>query len=132
MTDLSSQAEGPAERHGISRLVEVDNLDDRTEIFYLLQQLTIAEQNKFLCYVVHEVNRGIVFAHQPPHVLLTVTAESETVQEAYLDLIFAVAKYDIPVATVLTELVNYVRSLDKLPVTARQDALVLPMPEVLD
>lgn len=120
------------ERHGIGKLYELDNLDDRREVFYLLTLLTIQEQKKFLEHAVLVINQGVVHSHNPPHQLLEVTQECQTTNETYLDLMGAIALYDLPVQALLDDLVKYVSHLGKLTATYRQQALTVPLSVLVD
>lgn len=116
-----------APRYGIASLSEIDNLDDRREVFYLLSLLTDEERKKFLLYCVREINRGIVFTHDPPHVLLEVRVETGTINETYMDLMLAIAKYNLPIKALLEDLVKYVSGLQKLTENYRIKALEVPL-----
>ena len=100
---------------GIEILKVVDTKDDRKEIFYLLTLLSLQERTAFLTYIVREINRGIVFTHEPPWSFISVQVEHGTAQEAYMDLMLATAKYQIPVSAVLQDLADFVRKKSKYP-----------------
>lgn len=121
----------PLEKHGIGKLTEIDNVDDRKEIYYLLTLLTVQERFTFLDFTIKVINEGIVFQHDPPHILLTVTQETGSVSETYMDLMLAISKYNIPVPILLQGLVNYVRKLEKLTENHRVQALQIPIQKLL-
>jgi len=101
---------------GIPDLNQINNKDDRREIWILLDKLTPKERCQFLEFVVNQVNQGIKLKHNPPWVLVEVTNNSGETNEVYIDLAHIVSQYRIGWNPVLTTLERFVahQSCDSL------------------
>ena len=113
-------------RFGISSLQEIDNLDDRREIYYLLSMMNASERKSFLEHAIRSINQGIVMTHDPPWRLLIVTVEAGTVSEAYMDLMDAIAMLQLPIQALLDDLVAYVSKLGKVPCQGDREKVIPP------
>lgn len=94
---------------GLEALREIDNLDDRTEIFHLLSTLDRRERIEFMKQVVFQVNTRIRQIHNPPWAFTAYWSEVDDPNETYLDLMMIVAQQGLEVPIVLERLVNFVR-----------------------
>lgn len=95
-------------------LLPIDNLDDRREIFYALSKMSVAERRAFLLWAAGVTNGRTRLRHNPPWVEVNVKFETDTVDEAYMDLMGMIANYDLDLPTVLAELERRAAGAKKL------------------
>ena len=88
----------------IDSLKEIDNLDDRREIFYLLSKLNAIERVRFLEWCRDKTNEEIKFRHSPPWVFVKITSATGQPEETYWDLMLMVATFELDMDVVLREL----------------------------
>lgn len=94
---------------GIHSLKTIDTLDDRREIYFLLDKLLVREQEWFLS----ELGRNV------EKIPFTVTNNSRTTNEAYLDLLSIMGQYELKIQPVLSALEKFVAGRTAMTFTQR-------------
>lgn len=96
---------------GIEALQQVDDLDTRREVFYLLSRLSSTERIAFLHWCAANVNDSIRLRHNPPWVLTVVRNDTGEIMESCGDLWGLVCQWGLDPVVALKELERRVSRL---------------------
>lgn len=97
---------------GILSLKEIDNLDDRREIFYLLSRLTPLQRIAFLYWCCDQANNRMI--HRGEQTRVDITDPTGDPYHTMLSIAMLHAQYNLPIQRVLRGLERAVRNPERI------------------
>lgn len=99
---------------GIGSLKEIDDVDTRRELYYLVTRLTVFERIQFLRWCCSRANDQILLKSEPPHIVVTIEHTTGDAWEVACDLFCIHAQWGLPLQTILAGLERKVASKPRL------------------